>query len=290
MITKDHIKQIENLLNKEKILNYKLLQVSFGIACLKFELSNNEKYIAKFFINKNNLFNAIKSEAENLLYLNEKFNFFPKILKFNKNYLIIQYFENNNKKPKSTNVDFLESVVEIHSISNNYYGFNFNTQIGAIEQINDFEDSWVSFFLNKRLNTIFELANKKINMGEFVNKKLKFLLNNMSDFIPDNPTPILLHGDLWEGNILFNNKKFVGFIDPGSFFGHNEMEVAYLRWFNPPFIDSKFLEKYNGYIKLNKNYLNYEPIYQLYYALCNVALWDKSYIEITKKLLIKLKI
>ena len=68
------------------------------------------------------------------------------------------------------------------------------------------------------------------------------------------------------------------------------MEIAYLRWFNPSFIDSIFLEKYNNYIKLEKNYLDYEPIYQLYYALCNVALWDKSYIEETKKILIKLKI
>ena len=81
-------------------------------------------------------------------------------------------------------------------------------------------------------------------------------------------------------------KNFIGFIDPGSFYGHNEMEVAYLRWFNPSFIDSKFLEKYNNYIKLEKNYLDYEIIYQLYYALCNVALWDRSYIKETENLLI----
>jgi fructosamine-3-kinase len=68
------------------------------------------------------------------------------------------------------------------------------------------------------------------------------------------------------------------------------MEIAYLRWFNPSFIDSNFLEKYSVYIKLEKNYLDYELIYQLYYALCNVALWDKSYVEETKKILIRLKI
>ena len=110
----------------------------------------------------------------------------------------------------------------------------------------------------------------------------------MKDFIPNNPPALLLHGDLWEGNILFKNNKFVGLIDPGSFFGHNEMEVAYLRWFNPSFVDSMFLEKYNEFISIDKNYLNYEIIYQLYYALCNVALWDKSYIKEVKRLLIKL--
>ena len=68
------------------------------------------------------------------------------------------------------------------------------------------------------------------------------------------------------------------------------MEIAYLQWFNPSFVDSEFLNKYNEYIPINNDYYNYEPVYQLYYALCNVALWDKSYIKEVKRLLIKLGI
>lgn len=288
MITKKHIKEIENLINNKKIINYKMIQISFNIASIKFETSNKETFIAKFFLNKHIAFNAIISEAENLLYLNKRFNFFPKMIKFNSKYLIIQYFENDNNKPKATNMDLLKSITKIHSVSNNFYGFNFNTQMGAIEQINSFENNWVNFYTNKRLNNIFELANKKENMDKFICDKILFILNNMGNFIPKNPKPLLLHGDLWEGNILFQKNKFIGFIDPGSFFGHNEMEVAYLRWFNPSFIDSKFLEKYSQFIKLDKNYLEYEAIYQLYYALCNVALWNKSYIREVKKLLMKI--
>ena len=127
-------------------------------------------------------------------------------------------------------------------------------------------------------------------MGDFINKKIIYILKNIKNFIPEDPTPKLLHGDLWEGNIIFNNKNFIGFIDPGSFYGHNEMEVAYLRWFNPQFIDSDFIEKYNYYINIDKYYLEYEPIYQLYYALCNVAIWDKSYIKEVEKLLIRSKV
>tara|TARA_B100000579_G_scaffold437877_1_gene469623 strand:+ start:3207 stop:4082 length:876 start_codon:yes stop_codon:yes gene_type:complete len=286
-----HIKEIENLLNKEKIIKYKLLQVSFDIACIKIELLNNIKYIIKFYIKKNKSFNAIKSETDNLVYLNKKkLSFFPNVIKKNNNYLIIQFFENDNDKPKKSNQDLIKSIVQIHKIKNNLYGFDFNTQMGGLKKINEYEKNWVNFYVNKRFNTIFELANKKANMGRIINKKLTFILNNMNNFIPQNPSPNLLHGDLWEGNILFKEKKFVGFIDPGSFFGHSEMEVAYLRWFNPPFVDSKFLDKYNDYITLDKNYLNYEPIYQLYYALCNVALWDKSYIKEVNRLLTKLGI
>ena len=42
MIIEKHIKQIENLLNKEKIIKYEILQISFDVVCLKFELPNLE--------------------------------------------------------------------------------------------------------------------------------------------------------------------------------------------------------------------------------------------------------
>ena len=290
MIKEKHIKEIENLLNKGKIIQFKLLQISFDIACIKIKLEDNNKFIVKYAVKSHGGFNAIVSEAKNLQYLNRLFNFFPKLINYNNKYLVIEYLANDENKPGKTNLDFLKSVIKIHSVSNNLFGFDFNTQMGALEQINTFEESWVKFYLNNRLIPMFELANKKENMGKFINEKIYYIFKNLQNFIPNDPKPSLLHGDLWEGNILFQNNKFAGLIDPGSFFGHNEMEIAYLRWFNPSFIDSNFLEKYSVYIKLEKNYLDYELIYQLYYALCNVALWDKSYVEETKKILIRLKI
>jgi len=38
MIEEKHIKEIESLLNKGKIIQFKLLQISFDIACIKIKL------------------------------------------------------------------------------------------------------------------------------------------------------------------------------------------------------------------------------------------------------------
>ena len=67
-------------------------------------------------------------------------------------------------------------------------------------------------------------------------------------------------------------------------------EIAYLKWLSPKFIDNNFIEKYNDHFKIDKNYYIYEPIYQLYYSLMNVYLWNRLYIQEINKILKKIKI
>ena len=68
MIEEKHIKEIENLLNKGKIIQFELLQISFDIACIKIKLEDNNKFIVKYDVKSQGGFNAIKSEAANLKY------------------------------------------------------------------------------------------------------------------------------------------------------------------------------------------------------------------------------
>ena len=291
MIEKSIIIEIEKLLDNKKIIDSKLLSDSFGINCLKIVNEDNKKFIVKYYHNKKYEFNAIKSEIDNLIFYNNKnLNFFPRIINNNDYLVIMSFIDNNNNQPNKINDDLLEAIISLHSNNSINYGFDFDTQIGGLRQINSYSKNWAEFYRDKRLYYIFDLINKKQPMNSDINTKINLLLKKIDNFIPNKPKPSLLHGDLWEGNILFKNKKFTGFIDPGSFYGHNELEVSYLRWFDPRFIDKNFLNRYNDYISIDKYYLEYEPIYQLYYSLLNVYLWDRSFVKNVRNLLEKIKI
>ena len=280
--------QIAKYVSDKKIKTRTILSNSFNMICEKILLKNNESFVVKYYQNQKETFNSIISEKNSLSYLAKISSLVPKI-KFNSNeLLIIDYIENNNIKDKNYQIILAEEILKIHQNIKEKYGFKFDSQIGGLKQKNEFTDNWAVFFRDKRLNSIFELINNNNPMASHINQKMDKLLKNLHNFIPNNPIPRLLHGDLWAGNILYNNGKLVGLIDPGIFFGHNELEIAYLTWFN--FVNEEFIKIYSNIISIEKDYFEYEPIYQLYYCLLNVHLWDRMYIKDVEKLLNKIKI
>ena len=280
--------QINKFISGRIIKSRRVLSQAFNMQCENIVLEDNKSFIIKYYKNKRGEFNSIISESNSLQYLSKnKLTIFPKV-EFNSDKLLItKYINHNNLKKKNYQINLANEIIKIHNITNNKYGFKFDTQIGGLKQPNRLETNWVNFFKNKRLHMIFEKINKDKPMPKSINQKIEKLINNIENFIPKNPSINLLHGDLWEGNILFNNGNLVGLIDPGIYFGHNELEIAYLTWFK--YVDNKFLDYYSNFIKIDKYFNKYEPIYQLYFSLLNISLWNrKLYLKDTNNLLNKI--
>ncbi|PPR46032.1 MAG: hypothetical protein CFH18_00486 [Alphaproteobacteria bacterium MarineAlpha5_Bin8] len=282
----DNILSKIDILRDKKILDRNILSQSFSMICEKILFEDNNTYIFKYYSKKNSNYNAIISEGKSLKYLYLKFpNFFPKVIFLNNEVLVMSFIKHNNIKGDNYEKKLADILVQIHSIKNSNFGFDFDTPIGGLKQPSKYLDNWTKFYAENRLNMIYELINKNESMPGDINRGIENIIKNIQNLIPKNPEPSLIHGDLWEGNILFNDGKLKGLIDPGIHFAHNEMELAYLTWFK--YVSDDFLNYYSEKIKIDKQYKEYEEIYQLYYCLLNVFLWSREYIKNTRDLVLK---
>ena len=279
--------KIIEFISDKSIIKRTTLSEAFNMKCERIILNDETSFVVKYYQDKNIGFNSIKSEGNSLIFLTEKFPLlFPNIKFLSKDLLIIDFIEHNNLKKNDYEKILAKEIVKLHKIRGVKYGFDFDAQIGGLKQSNTFDSNWINFFRDNRLNMIFEIINKNDPMPKHINVQIENLIKNLENRIPKHPKVSLLHGDLWEGNILFNDGRLVGLIDPGIYFGHNELEIAYLTWFK--FVSSKFINCYSEEISIDKNFNEYEPIYQLYFSLLNIHLWSREYIKDTEFLLKKI--
>lgn len=156
------------------------------------------------------------------------------------------------------------------------YGLEYDNYIGLSKQKNIQTTNWGEFFVDYRLKyQIDKIVDEKLK-DRFTNKLNKSKVN-LIDFLNNScKEPSLVHGDLWSGNVLFDNKD-VYLIDPSAHYADREVDIAMTRLFGG--FDDVFYEYYDRTYPLSKQYLLKEPIYNLYHYLNHYNLFGSMYLS-----------
>ena len=88
-------------------------------------------------------------------------------------------------------------------------------------------------------------------------------------------SPCLLHGDLWGGNYMVDEKGEACLIDPAVYYGHRETDLAMTELFGG--FHASFYDSYNEQFPLLPGYEKRRPLYQLYHLLNHLNLFGNSY-------------
>jgi protein-ribulosamine 3-kinase len=169
-----------------------------------------------------------------------------------------------------------EQLATLHGISSKTYGLDHNNYIGSLHQYNDQKSSWTDFFIHQRLEVQLKLAESSGSADTRLRKRFDELYKKLPSLLPDE-NPALVHGDLWSGNLMVNNKGEPCLIDPAVYFGHREVDLAMSKLFGG--FAQEFYEKYNDVFPLSPGYQKRFDLYNLYPLLVHVNLFGGAYIN-----------
>ena len=163
-----------------------------------------------------------------------------------------------------------EELFKLHQVSNEFFGLNEDNFIGKGIQINTPENDCKSFYLKHRIGVqVARLRDQKIQkiMNEVV-------IHLEDSWWPNCTRPSLCHGDLWSGNLLFDEFSNPVFIDPAIYFGDPLSDLAMASLFGG--FPDEFFSSYTSESNLTLDRLDI-LVYQLYHSLNHVNIFGASY-------------
>jgi fructosamine-3-kinase len=203
----------------------------------------------------------------------------PEVFSVGESHLLMKYIDEKNISVKEQEISAAKVLADLHSVSNEgrMYGYYYNTSIGPFTQINEqTQYNWGLFLGQMRIMPMAKICYDKGAITKDTVQRLERLCRDLYKRIDMNQiTPSLIHGDLWGGNILFNDDSAV-LIDPAIYFSDREMELAFILMFNT--FGTTFFEKYNAVHPLSEDFYTVKvPLYQIYPTLVHVALYGAAY-------------
>jgi fructosamine-3-kinase len=156
------------------------------------------------------------------------------------------------------------------------FGFEEDNYIGLNPQPNAFNDSWGGFFLQQRLAFQVGLVADRQRRRHF-SQRLQQKAVRIQEFLDSEPViPSLVHGDLWNGNVLCGEGGRVWLIDPAAYYGDAEVDLAMTEMFGG--FPAEFYVAYRACRPESSTWSMKKGIYNLYHYLNHLNLFGDAYL------------
>lgn len=185
--------------------------------------------------------------------------------------------------------DAARLIAALHAVPRESFGYDRDTLIGPLPQPNPEASEWVPFFRDHRLMHMARAAHAEGQLPTPLFVRLEQLATRLDDYLLEPAFPSLLHGDLWTGNVLVRGDAIAGFVDPAVYFGHPEIELAFITMFGT--FGAAFFEAYEALSPLEPGFHDLRrDLYNLYPTLVHVRLFGASYLQGIERTLARLGI
>ncbi len=182
---------------------------------------------------------------------------------------------------------FARGLVRLHRNTQAEFGLDQDNFIGSLPQSNKPCRGWPEFFWSRRLEPLLRMAVDLGRLAKKYGRNSQKPCDYLGDLIPAEP-PALLHGDLWAGNFICDERGNPCFYDPAVYFGHREMDLAMTLLFGG--FHRSFYLHYQEVHPLEPGWEKRLECFQLYPLLVHAVLFGGSYPRRVEEILDRWKV
>lgn len=228
---------------------------------------------------------ALDREGFMLSYLAEHSNLpVPRVRHCTAELLVMDFLEGDSRFSPGAERHAADLLAACHGVRAEQYGLERDTLIGSLHQPNTWTDSWIDFFRKHRLLHMARQAKEEGRFRAGTLKRIEKFAEHLDQWLLDPEHPSLLHGDVWTTNVLARDDRITGFIDPAVYYGHPEIELAFITLFGT--FGEAFFERYHEQRPIADGFFEERrDIYNLYPLLVHVRLFGGGYLSGVERVL-----
>lgn len=198
----------------------------------------------------------------------------PDVLGVDHDCLVLRWVEPAKATPEAA-AAFGRALARTHDTAPDGYGGDQDGYIGRLPLPNRPADTWAEFYAVRRVLPYLKLARDRDAITEEDAATIERAVGRFTDLLPEEG-PSRLHGDLWNGNVLWGPEGGVWVVDPAAYAGHREADLAMLSLFGLPHLP-RVLDGYEEIHPLADGWEDRIPIHQLFPLLVHAAMFGGGY-------------
>lgn len=198
----------------------------------------------------------------------------PDVLAVDHDVLILGWIESARPGAEAAGA-FGRALAATHRAGADAFGAAEDGYVGRLPLLNRSLPTWAEFWAERRIAPYLKVLRDKDIVSAEEAATIEAAVARGAQIVPEE-APARLHGDLWNGNVLWTGEDRVVVIDPAAYGGHREVDLAMLALFGLPQLP-QVMAAYDEVAPLADGWEDRLGFHQLFPLLVHACLFGGQY-------------